>query len=411
MQGGRIGRGALGGLSLAAITALLAATAASAATYRPDTTRDHNPGPCTPRDCTLREAVIRANINPGRDTIVLEARERYNLTRAGDDSTATADDLDVGDDVVIRAAGRGRAVIDANGVGRVLDVGVVGPIDATLKKLTLTGGQADGFSAGGGLLVESGSTKLVRSAVIGNRSNDGGGVAVFNPGNTLRVVKSTVQGNRALTVGPFTGRGGGLYVNEATAIVRDSTFSDNTSTGDAGGLFSGSNALLAVTNSTVANNAANADGGGVYSVGETRLLAVTVARNLGGADAAETPDFGGGIILAGGTMDVTNSIVAQNDVGAGSFGPDCATASTLDITAGGVNLVGSTASCTGFTEPPDIIGENPRLANLAANGGPTKTLALRRGSPAINAAGPGSPARDQRGVQRRNPDIGAYERR
>ncbi len=59
---------------------------------------------------------------------------------------------------------------------------------------------------------------------------------------------------------------------------------------------------------------------------------------------------------------------------------------------------------------------NPKLGTLAANGGPTKTLALLAGSPALNKAGaaPCATAKDQRGVkrpQRGACDIGAYEKR
>ena len=58
---------------------------------------------------------------------------------------------------------------------------------------------------------------------------------------------------------------------------------------------------------------------------------------------------------------------------------------------------------------------NPKLGTLAANGGPTKTLALLKGSPAINAAGPApcDTAKDQRGVKRPQGgkcDIGAFEK-
>ncbi len=53
------------------------------------------------------------------------------------------------------------------------------------------------------------------------------------------------------------------------------------------------------------------------------------------------------------------------------------------------------------------------LAPLAGNGGPTQTVALFPGSPAINAGGgPSCPATDQRGVSRPQEkacDIGAFE--
>jgi hypothetical protein len=53
---------------------------------------------------------------------------------------------------------------------------------------------------------------------------------------------------------------------------------------------------------------------------------------------------------------------------------------------------------------------DPLLDPLADNGGPTETMALRAGSPAIDL-GSGCPPRDQRGVPRAGVcDSGAYER-
>src|SRR5262249_44043164 len=59
----------------------------------------------------------------------------------------------------------------------------------------------------------------------------------------------------------------------------------------------------------------------------------------------------------------------------------------------------------------DSITGDPKLGPLADNGGPTQTMALLPGSPALNAAGPAlAPATDQRGFARgAAPDIGAYE--
>lgn len=79
------------------------------------------------------------------------------------------------------------------------------------------------------------------------------------------------------------------------------------------------------------------------------------------------------------------------------------------FSAAGVNLLTDVTGCSGFGS--DIVTSTPKLGPLAANGGPTKTIALRAGSPAIGKAGSGSPPRDQRGVKRVDPDIGAFERR
>jgi hypothetical protein len=58
---------------------------------------------------------------------------------------------------------------------------------------------------------------------------------------------------------------------------------------------------------------------------------------------------------------------------------------------------------------------NPKLADLAHNGGPTETMALQPGSPAIgHADNAAAPRTDQRGVVRideagETTDIGAFE--
>src|SRR5207244_12405888 len=85
-----------------------------------------------------------------------------------------------------------------------------------------------------------------------------------------------------------------------------------------------------------------------------------------------------------------------------------------DNCAGGVTSAGhnlESANTCGLKKPGDMKNRNPKLGTLASNGGPTRTLALRKGSPAIDAAVK-CPATDQRGVRRprgRACDIGAYE--
>ena len=59
-----------------------------------------------------------------------------------------------------------------------------------------------------------------------------------------------------------------------------------------------------------------------------------------------------------------------------------------------------------------MVRRNPKLGKLARNGGPTKTVALKKGSPAIGEAKRSTaPGKDQRGRKRdRRPDVGAFER-
>lgn len=73
--------------------------------------------------------------------------------------------------------------------------------------------------------------------------------------------------------------------------------------------------------------------------------------------------------------------------------------------------MGSPTSCAGFNRPTDIVGVAPRIARLRSNGGPTQTIALRKGSAAINKAKRSTaPKKDQGGRMRgRMKDIGAFE--
>jgi hypothetical protein len=76
----------------------------------------------------------------------------------------------------------------------------------------------------------------------------------------------------------------------------------------------------------------------------------------------------------------------------------------------GFNLFETTGGCTGFVAT-DIVNRPAGVGPLASNGGSTQTIALLRGSAAIDAGTTaGAPTTDERGVPRdAHPDIGAYE--
>ncbi len=126
-----------------------------------------------------------------------------------------------------------------------------------------------------------------------------------------------------------------------------------------------------------------------------------------------TVELGGGINNAG-TLTLQNSIVAGN-TGNNSTIPDLNGTITTDS---GNNLLGTLVnnSTTDPTPGPgDVFSNAPLLAALGNYGGPTQTLALLAGSPAIaagNAAAANLPATDQRGLPRHRGqqlDIGAFQ--
>jgi CSLREA domain-containing protein len=380
---------------LGALAAMLAlAPAALANTYVANKLGDHGPNACTHSDCTLREAITKANHHPGHDTIVLQAGKTYNLSIpnvAGDEDLNATGDLDILGSLKIVSSNKKRAKVDANGIDRVFEVGPASAVSASFKYLKIRGGMSSGN--GGGIELDNGSLGLTKSAVTGNAGYNGGGIATSGP---LTISKSTISGNSSAAACC-----GGIWSDGAATINR-STISGNFAASCCGGIGTEGD-LLSVTNSTIADNVTNGSGGGVNS-GATLLNSVTVVRNRAEANDIGTGD-GGGIYRFAGSFVVRNSIVALNTVGQGGSAPDC----FGSFSSAGVNLLTSLSGCTGFG-PPNIVTSDPKLGSLHDNGGPTKTIALHKHSKAINHAGSGSPKRDQRGVKRHNPDIGAFEK-
>ncbi len=147
---------------------------------------------------------------------------------------------------------------------------------------------------------------------------------------------------------------------------------------------------------------------------------VTIVRNRAntGLDTGEGQHVGsgGGIYFtADDSGSIHNTVVALNTVATSqtrSIPSDCSLRShPAGFLSLGHNLIGSADGCTGYG-PTDLFGGKLKLGKLADNGGPTKTIALMKGSRAIGHADPDAVRVDQRGVRRdKKPDIGAYERR
>ena len=297
--------------------------------------------------------------------------------------------------------------------------------DLTLRRTRVTGNRAS--SNGGGIshscLGGSGRLTITTSVVAGNRSDAdsngngrGGGMYFQTEDVQSQIVDSTFSGNRTGPGGAVFGpaEGGGLYTDSGRLRITGSTISDNRSGDNGGGISVDGTEPLVVVNSTVANNVANSGGGGIDGGNSVvSLNAVTVARNLGNADGVLS-EAGGGIAADSAEFTVENSLIALNRLteigGGGTLRNDCSSADPFNSL--GHNLLSTRFLCDGFDAPGDRALRNVKIGRLDRNGGPTKTIALKRGSPAIDGAKRSSaPNRDQRGQRRgRKPDIGAFER-
>ena len=263
---------------------------------------------------------------------------------------------------------------------------------------------------GGGVFNNFAAATIENSIVEGNSAGSGGGIynQAFFGGATVNIDASTIRNNSASFFG-----GGVLNFGAATMNVSASVIHDNSAGFNGGGAFnqsfSGADASLTVTNSTLSGNTAAGSGGGIHNdgtFGGIATLNVTSATISGNSAAVQ----GGGINNLG-SATVGNTIVAEN---AAPVAPDVFGA----FNSAGYNLIGIGDGSSGFGATGDQVGTaaspiDPLLGPLQDNGGPTWTMALLPGSPAIDAGDPGlAGTTDQRGVLRpqgTGVDIGAFE--
>jgi hypothetical protein len=159
------------------------------------------------------------------------------------------------------------------------------------------------------------------------------------------------------------------------------------------------------------SNSAGGDGtgGGLFNLnGTATLVNLTFASNnaVGGAGANQGQPvgsaFGGAICNSNGTVNLYNTIVANSTSGSNCWG------TVFDL---GYNL--SSDASAGFSAPGSLNNSDPILGPLGDYGGPTLTVPLLTGSPAIDGGNTATaPATDQRDRSRpygAAADIGAFE--
>uniref|UniRef100_UPI0025E8F72F CSLREA domain-containing protein n=1 Tax=uncultured Nevskia sp. TaxID=228950 RepID=UPI0025E8F72F len=192
-------------------------------------------------DCSLREAVQKANQTPGASRIILAAGT-YSLSIPPlqnpdfedplvDDDNNLNGDLDIKGTLTIVGKGIDVTVIDAGRIDRVAEV-LPGAV-ATLSKLTVRNGR-EPFRGGGLDVNAGGSLSLQSCAVTGNTSSAafeaGSGGGIWNAG-TLSIDASRIDGNRSAAGEGFFGAGGGIY-NLGSLTVRDARFIGNAASDD-----------------------------------------------------------------------------------------------------------------------------------------------------------------------------------
>ncbi len=265
-------------------------------------------------------------------------------------------------------------------------------------------GNATLYGLGGAMDNQGGTLTVTSSTFLDNSSFEGG--AIFSRAGMASVTNSTIMGNSAY-------QGGGLFndgtgTTTGTFTVTDSTIAGN-SAFQGGGVSNNFGGTMTIVDSTLANNTATQYGGAIDEVGTLTLISDTIAYNVVVAGG-----IAGGIDAYAGTTALYDTIVVLNTVGTGSSVPASDIVGPVS-TASAYNIIGTGGLTNGVNN--NLVGvTKPGLAaGLANNGGPTETIALLAGSPAIGAGsatitGVVVPLTDQRGEPLDLlPDIGAYQ--
>jgi hypothetical protein len=343
--------------------------------------------------------------------------------------------------VTILGPGPSILAVDGNHGGPVFYVNSISNV--TICGLTITNGTT---ALGGGIRADFSALTVSNCVITGNSvTGNGGGVGII--GNVmLKIIDCVISGNLATNTVPVVGVGGGVCT-------------------DSGSVVPGSSTTVMIANTLITSNKAFV-GAGLYNAGTANTASVSNCTFVANASAS----YGGGIYNSSATLSILNSTIHSNTgsrgAGVAFFGYPSATqtvigctfsdniispsftagavwnsASVLKIgntilnrTLGGINLVNnsillslgynlSSDAAGGYLNATgDQVSTNPILGPLANNSGPTKTMALRVGSPAINKGKSFGLATDQRGYPRAyvfpgvslatggdGSDIGAYE--
>ncbi len=338
----------------------------------------------------LRYCINKVNAEPGPDAIDFTVTGTINLTSA---LPELASDID------IHGPGAEQLTIRRSGSASFRLLVIPASATVTIEGVALSHGSVLSEDGGAGIL-NHGNLILQGSVISENGIDcstcDAKGGGIFNSGS-LTVVSSTINNNSADTIDGDS-YGGAIY-NTGLLSVYSSTISGNCACwyGHGGAVFN-AGGFMAIINSTIHANYTDIEGGAIDGSGgaDTVISHSTIAANKYGT--------------SGINVGLPHFVYMRNTIVAGNTKSDIKGA----LTSSGYNVVGNTTSGSGFAST-DILNIDPLLGPLADNGGPTLTMALLPGSPAIDAGdNTDAPEWDQRGpgfprIVNGTIDIGAFE--
>ena len=436
---------------------------------------DAGDGFCGPAigDCTLRDAVLVANSNIDASEItfdgsVFDGTKTITLLSELDKLLPPITITGLGDTVNRNGSCNLDGVLDA-GEFRLMRIDY-SDFPASISNLTLANGCADGDSSqrnGGAILAASQGLTLTDMHFEGNRAyGRGGALRIASEGSTATITGGSFVGNTAGAGGgavsitsanvTFSSAqltdnraydGGAIHLgNQHTLTINDSSLVGNSAAHYGGAVFTPPNSTLDVDSSTFTGNSAALPGGAIDAGPGAGSAMTTITRSVlnnnfsgdvGGAirnngnllidsstiSGNDATESGGGIFAEGGMLTLRDSTLAHNTAstdGRQFHAHNIPVYAYRNLFAGGPSNCFSNAVLDGAGNVgddldncgPGTTSANIFLQPLADNGGPTLTRGLGAGSAAIDGAGNGCAATDQRGVARpvgAACDAGAFE--
>jgi hypothetical protein len=237
-----------------------------------------------------------------------------------------------------------------------------------------------GIGGTGALRINLGPSASVVGGGEGGSGGNGLGGALAQEGGVLAVTNSTFFRNSGM--GGEGGVGGANFGGASGGPGGDGN----------GGAVHSMTGLATFVHASLAENGATGGAGGHGGIGETNTVGALGTNGQGFAAMAND----------GGEITLINSL----------FKHQAGETNALGLFRDGGNNISSDASF-GFMQSSSFNNLDPLVGPLADNGGPTRTLALLSGSPAIDAANDAAaPMQDQRGLPRPfalHADIGTFE--
>jgi CSLREA domain-containing protein len=392
---------------LAAASSLLFAASANAATHTfKVTTKPDAAGGCH-KKCSLREAVMAADHDGGKSTIIIPAGT-YGLTikatSAGTptDNPAVGDlDIDAKAFITIKGAGASKTILDANHIDRMFAIHQGASL--TLSGATVENGDdnSDYPSAysisgaaqtgDGGAFFNDGSLSITKSILKGNSAyNYGGTIYSYIHAASTDVTDSTVvmntadypgallyalHGNVGLTGDTIeynygSGAGGTVWGEGVGAVTVAHTKLDyNTGDGAGSALYLDGAGRVSITHSTFSSNSSEGDGGAVYLqlTGVISIAHSTFSHNLSDSD-------GGAVaIYSSKAASVTDSNFTDDSGGDDDGGGAIYLGDTDPMTVSGSSFVGNTTAgdggAIGADDTTTKVRQSKFINNVGDDGG------------------------------------------